>query len=40
MIGSVIAVAVPKANSRIMIAAPIPIASLDWVLGFETSWPR
>ena len=38
-IGSAIAVAVPKANSRMMTAAPSPIASLMWVSGFESCWP-
>ena len=37
MIGTVIATALPNANSRMMIAATIPITSLTCVLGFETS---
>ena len=40
MIGSGIAATVPKVNSRMIIAAAIPITSLDSVAGFETSWPR
>ena len=39
-IGIAIATTVPNVNSRITIAAAIPIRSLDSVLGFETSWPR
>ena len=39
-IGRPIAVAVPKVNSRMMIAAAIPTASLDSVDGLETAWPR
>ena len=39
-IGSAIAATVPNANSRMITAAASPIASLDSVLGFETSWPR
>ena len=38
-IGMTIAVAVPKAKSRITIAAAIPIASLTPVSGFESCWP-
>ena len=38
-IGSIIAVAVPKAKSRMMIAAAIPIASLTSVSGLESCWP-
>ena len=39
-IGSIIAVAVPNANSRITTAAPRPITSLLWVSGLETALPR
>ena len=39
-IGSDIATAVPNANSRMITAAAIPIASLEWVDGFDSSWPR
>ncbi len=38
-IGMIIAVAVPKAKSRMTIAAAIPIASLTPVSGFESCWP-
>ena len=38
-IGSIIAVAVPKAKSRMTIAAAIPIASLIPVSGLESCWP-
>ena len=38
-IGSVIAVTVPNAKSRITTAAASPIASLDSVAGFESFWP-
>ena len=38
-IGITIAVAVPKAKSRITIAAAIPIASLTPVSGLESCWP-
>ncbi len=38
-IGSTIAVAVPKAKSRITIAAAMPIASLAPVSGLESAWP-
>jgi hypothetical protein len=39
-IGSIMAVAVPKANSRMTTAAASPIASLLSVSDFETAWPR
>ena len=39
-IGSNIAVAVPKANSRITTAAVRPTASLLSVSALETAWPR
>ena len=39
-IGSAIATTVPNVNSRMITAAARPIASLDSVAGFETSWPR
>jgi hypothetical protein len=39
-IGSIIAVAVPKANRRITTAAASPTASLLSVSAFETAWPR
>ena len=39
MIGSDIAVAVPKARSRMITAAPSPTASLLSVLGSESSEP-
>ena len=39
-IGRNIAVAVPKAKSRMITAAPIPTNSLLWVLGLETALPR
>ena len=38
-IGSAIAVAVPKANSRITTAAAIPITSLLSVAGLDSFWP-
>ena len=38
-IGSSIAVTVPKAKTRITMAAASPIASLDSVAGFESFWP-
>ncbi len=38
-IGITIAVAVPKAKSRMTIAAAIPIASLTPVSGFDSCWP-
>ena len=38
-IGSIIAVAVPKAKSRMITAAVRPIASLTSVEGLESCWP-
>ena len=38
-IGSTIAVAVPKAKSRMITAAAMPIASLTPVSGLESCWP-
>ena len=38
-IGSTIAVAVPKAKSRMITAAASPIASLTSVSGLESCWP-
>ncbi len=38
-IGSIIAVAVPKAKSRMITAAARPIASLISVDGLESCWP-
>ena len=38
-IGITIAVAVPKAKSRMTIAAAMPIASLAPVSGLESCWP-
>ena len=38
-IGRAIAVAVPNANRRITIAAPMPDRLGDWVLGFDSCWP-
>ena len=40
MIGSSIAVAVPKANSRMTTAAPIPISSLLPSSALDTALPR
>jgi hypothetical protein len=40
MIGIIMAVAVPKANSRITTAAVRPTASLLSVSAFDTAWPR
>lgn len=38
--GRIIAVTVPKANSRITTAAASPTASLLSVSAFDTAWPR
>ena len=38
--GSAMAVAVPKANSRVTTAAASPTASLLSVSVFDTAWPR
>ena len=40
MIGTIIATALPNASRRMMIAAPIPMISLTWVDGLDTSCPR
>ncbi len=38
-IGKSIETTVPNVNVRMIIAAMIPISSLDSVAGFETFWP-